>query len=34
METANNLDKGYERPLGSGAEKLRAFWLKNLGSQY
>jgi len=33
-ETTNNFDKGYVRPLGSGTEKLKTFWLRDLGSRY
>jgi len=34
METANNLDKRYVSPHGTGTEKSKTFWLRDLGSQY
>ena len=34
METIEDMRKGYVRPLGSGTEKLKTFWLRDLGSRY
>ena len=34
MITTNNSEMAYVNPLGSGTEKLKTFWLRNLGSQY
>jgi len=32
MIASNNSEMTYARPLGSGTEKLKTFWLKDLGS--
>jgi len=34
METAEDIKKGYVSPRGTGSEKLKTFWLMDLGSQY
>jgi len=33
-ETAEDIRKGYVRPPSTGTEKLKTFWLRDLGSQY
>jgi len=34
METSEISNKGYVSPHGTGTEKSKTFWLKDLGSQY
>jgi hypothetical protein len=34
MISANNSEMAYVSPHGSGTEKLKTFWLRDLGSQY